>query len=399
MENFSKRCLAVSPSLTLAITAKSNELKAKGVNVISFGVGEPDFNTPKHIVEAGKEALDKGMTKYTASSGTPVLRQAVCDKFKRDNDLVYDKTQIVVSNGAKQSLFNALQVLVDEGDEVIILAPYWLTYPELVGICGGKSVVVNCLAENEFIVNPSDLEKAITSKTKALILNSPSNPTGAVYSREQLESIAAVLRRHPNIWVVADEIYEKLVYDGNKHVSIASLDGMYDRTIVINGMSKAYAMTGWRIGFAAAPTTRVAKLMDGLQSHESSNANTPSQYASQVALNSDESFLDEMRSTFLARRNRMLEKLSTIKGVKAIHAKGAFYIMVDVSSFFGKSYNGVVIDGANKLASLIIDNVSVAVIPCEGFGAPNFIRLSYATNIEKINEGLDRIKDFLAEVK
>lgn len=398
--NFSKRSLNVSPSLTLAITAKSNELKAQGVDVITFGVGEPDFNTPSYIVAAAKVALDKGMTKYTASSGMPTLRQAICDKLLNDNNLTYAPNQIVVSSGAKQSLFNAMQVLVDEGDEVIIPAPYWLTYPELVGICGGKSVVVNTKASEGFILQPEALEAAITDKTRVLMLNSPSNPTGAVYSLEQLKAIAEVLSRHPNVMVIADEIYEKLVYDGYTHYSIASVSqDMYDRTMVVNGMSKAYAMTGWRIGYCAAPTARAAKLMDGLQSHETSNANTVAQYASITALCGGKEELEQMRLTFLERRDYMLERLAKLPNVTAVKANGAFYIMLDVSKLLGLSYKGKTIDCANTIAQMLIEDEALAVIPCEAFGASDFIRLSYATSIEKICKGIDRMEHILSQIK
>jgi aspartate aminotransferase len=399
-KGFSKRSTAVSPSLTLAITAKANELKSRGVDVVSFGVGEPDFNTPENIINAAKYALDNGMTKYTASSGMPILKKAICQKLKDENGLEYEPSQIVVSTGAKQALFNALQVLVDEGDEVILPAPYWLTYPELVKICGGTVKLVYCLPENDFILNPADLEKAITPKTKAIILNTPNNPTGAVYSKENIEKIAEILAKYPDIWVISDEIYEKLIYDGVKHYSIANVSkDIYDRTIVINGMSKAYAMTGWRIGYAAAPSAQVAKLMDGLQSHQTSNANTMAQYASMVALTDPTDNMEKMRVEFEARRNMMLELIADIKDIKAVRPTGAFYIMIDVSKLFNKTYEGEVVQSAHNLAKMLIDNESVAVIPCEGFGTDNFIRLSYATSRERIKEGLTRIKNFINKLK
>ncbi len=398
-KGFSKRSLAVSPSLTLAITAKSNELKNQGVDVVSFGVGEPDFNTPGHIIDAAKYALDHGMTKYTASSGMPSLKKAVCEKLSRDNGLTYRPEQIVVSSGAKQSLFNAMQVLVDEGDEVILLSPYWLTYPELVKICGGKAVTVECPARDGFIVRPEALESAINPKTKVLMLNSPNNPTGAVYSLENLQAVAQVLQKHPDVWVIADEIYEKLIYDGLRHYSVAALSqDMYDRTIVVNGMSKAYAMTGWRIGYAAAPTAQVAKLMDGLQSHQTSNANTMAQYASQVALASGHESIDAMAAEFETRRNLMLGLLKNVPDITAVRANGAFYIMVEVSALFGKKLNGETVSTANNFAKMLIDNAQVAVIPCEGFGAKDFIRLSYATSRERIEEGIARINKFIAKL-
>ncbi|HPG92145.1 MAG TPA: pyridoxal phosphate-dependent aminotransferase [Clostridia bacterium] len=398
-KGFSKRSTTVSPSLTLAITAKSNELISQGVDVVSFGVGEPDFNTPQYIIDGAKYALDHGMTKYTASSGTPTLKKTICEKLNRDNGLNYKPNQIVVSNGAKHSLFNALQVLVDEGDEVIILAPYWLTYPELVGICGGKTVVVECLPEDGFVVRPEILRQALNEKTKAIILNSPNNPTGAVYDKNDILAVVEVLKDFPDVWIIADEIYEKLIYDG-EHISIASISQqIYDRTIVINGMSKAYAMTGWRIGYAAAPTTQIAKLMDGLQSHETSNPNTIAQYAAQIALNGNGESIDAMKEEFSHRRDLMLALLADIDKITIVKPKGAFYVMVDVSALFDKTFRGEKILSANNFAKLLIESYFVAVIPCEGFGADKFIRLSYATSREKITEGLKRLNDFVKEIK
>lgn len=395
---FTKRARSVAPSLTLALTAKTAELKEKGVPVITFGVGEPDFNTPQEIVNAGKTALDLGHTKYTAASGTPLLKKAICQKLLADNGLKYGEKQIVVSNGAKHSLYNCMQILVEEGDEVIIPSPYWLTYPELVRMCGGVCVYVQCLPQNGFIMNAQDLRKAITPKTKVLLLNSPNNPTGAVYSKEQLEEIVRVLKDYPDIWVVSDEIYEKLIYEGNKHYSVAQL-GLYDRTIIVNGMSKAYAMTGWRIGYCACPDNKCASLMAGLQSHQTSNPNSSAQYASAAALSGKQGFIEDMRAVFDQRRLLMLEKLSSIKCIKAIHAKGAFYVMIDVSATFGKSVEGKIIDSANTFSALLLEHFYVVTIPCEDFGAPRFVRLSYATNKENITEGLDRLSKFIDKIK
>lgn len=398
MLKVTKRAKQVSPSLTLAITAKANKLKEEGVDLVSFGAGEPDFNTPQYIIDAAKVALDKGMTKYTASSGTPQLRKQICEKLQKDNNLTYKPNQIVVSNGAKQSLFNAIQVLVEEGDEVIILSPYWLTYPELVVTCGGKVVELKASADNGFKVTPSQLKNAINGKTRALIFNSPSNPTGAVYTREEITALAEVLKG-TDVWVIADEIYEKLVYEGAQHHSIATMsEDAFNRTIVINGMSKAYSMTGWRIGYAAAPNAEVAALMDGLQSHQTSNANTIAQYASLVALSGGEDFLKEMVTTFNSRRKTMLEEFKTVKHVKAIAASGAFYTMVDVSKLFGKTVGGKKINSASDLAEVLIDKSAVAVIPCEGFGAPEFIRLSYTVSEAAIKKGLARIRELLENI-
>lgn len=394
---FTKRARSVSPSLTLALTAKTAELKEKGVPVITFGVGEPDFNTPQSIVEAGKKALDLGHTKYTAASGTPLLKKAICQKLLKDNGLTYGEKQIVVSNGAKHSLYNCMQILVEEGDEVIIPAPYWLTYPELVAMCGGKCVFVNCSPQSGFIMKAEDLRKAITPKTKVLLLNSPNNPTGAVYRKEQLEEIVAVLKDYPDIWVISDEIYEKLVYEGNRHYSVAQL-GLYDRTIIVNGMSKAYAMTGWRIGYCACPDNKSASLMAGLQSHQTSNPNSSAQYASAAALSGEQGFINDMRDVFDQRRQLMLEKLSSIKHIKAVKPKGAFYVMIDVSDTFGKSVDGKKIEGAVSFANLLLEQFYVVTIPCDDFGAPNFLRLSYATNKENITEGLERLAKFINKI-
>ena len=303
MLTITNRAKNVSPSLTLAITAKANKMKAEGVDLISFAAGEPDFNTPEFIIQAAKTALDKGFTKYTAASGMPSLKDAVCNKLARDNGLTYTQEQIVVSSGAKQSLFNAIQATVEEGDEVIIIAPYWLTYPELVKICGGTPVVVTMKAEDGFALNVNEVKKAITSKTKAIIMNTPNNPTGTLYSEESIREFAQMLKAYPDVYVISDEIYEALAYDGKKHFSIAQVDeDMKERTIVINGMSKAYAMTGWRIGYTASSTV-LAKRMGALQSHESSNPNTIAQHASVTALNNGEEFIASMRKIFEERRN------------------------------------------------------------------------------------------------
>lgn len=394
---FSNRSKNVSPSLTIALTAKANELKSLGVDVISFGVGEPDFNTPENINNSAKEALDKGFTKYTASAGMPQLRQAICNKFLKDNNLVYTPNQIVVSNGAKQSLFNALQLLVDDGDEVIIPSPYWLSYPELVKLCGGKCVYVDTTSTN-FKLTPESLSKAITSKTKVLILNTPNNPTGCIYTLEELTALAKVIVR-TNVWVISDEIYEKLVYDGAKHYSIASLNSeIYDQTITINGMSKAYAMTGWRVGYLGAPNEKVAKMLDGMQGHETSCTNSIAQYASITALNCDDAFTQKMAKIFDERRHCIFEELKKIDCFDVVFPLGAFYVFVDVRKVYGKKYKDTVIDSANTLSKIILNEKNVVIIPCEGFGAEGFVRLSYATSIERIIDGVERIRDLINQL-
>lgn len=391
----SKRAMGVSPSLTLAITAKAKKMKADGIYVVSFGAGEPDFDTPKYIIDAAKEALDKGITRYTPASGTAELRQAICDKLLRDNGVSYDINQIVVSNGAKHSLSNAIRALINDGDEVIIPAPYWLTYPELVKLSGGVPKTIKLLQKNGFKLTPEQLRKAITGKTKAIILNNPSNPTGVVYTKEEIAALAAELENHKNVFIISDEIYEKLVYDVET-MSIASFsDEIKERTIIINGMSKAYAMTGWRIGYSAS-SLEIAKAMGSIQSHSTSNPNSIAQYASVAALTDKrgEEFLANMNGVFNARRNLMTELLKGI-GLPIIKPQGAFYVMVNVKPLFGKTYDGVKIESAHDVATALLDKLYVAVIPCESFGANEYVRLSYATSEAEIHKGLERFATFV----
>ncbi len=398
MLTITNRAKNVSPSLTLAITAKANKMKAEGVDLISFAAGEPDFNTPDFIIDAAKKALDKGFTKYTAASGMPALKDAVCEKLARDNDLVYTQEQIVVSSGAKQSLFNAIQATVQEGDEVIIIAPYWLTYPELVKICGGTPVVVTMSANDGFALNVDAVKAAITDKTKAIIINTPNNPTGTLYPREKMIEFAEMLKAYPDIYVISDEIYEALAYDGKKHFSLAQVgEEMKERTIVINGMSKAYAMTGWRIGYTASSTV-LAKRMGALQSHESSNPNTIAQHASVTALREGQNFISDMRKVFENRRNALLDAFSDCDAVKCVKGSGAFYVMVDLSKLLGKSYQGKVINTPLEFSETLLEKAHVAVIPCESFGADKYIRLTYTLDIPVIREGAARIKKFIGEI-
>jgi aspartate aminotransferase len=394
----SKRAANIAESLTLAITAKANKMKAEGVNVVGFGAGEPDFNTPDYIVAAAKEALDKGFTKYTPSGGMAKLKEAVCNKFKADNGLTYSPAQIVVSNGAKHSLHNACQALIDDGDEVIIPAPYWLTYPELVKLAGGVPVYVVCSEKNGFKMTPAQLKKAITKKTKALILNSPSNPTGAVYTPDEIAALGKVIE-DAGIWVISDEIYEKLIYGKAKHVSIASLSQkLYDRTITVNGVSKTYAMTGWRIGYLGAPLA-VAKAIDNMQSHTTSNANSIAQWASVAAMTGGKDFMDKLVKTFDERRVYMVEKINKMPLVSALAPEGAFYVMMNVKKVFGKTYNGKKITSAQTFAEVLLEAASAAVVPGEAFGADDYLRLSYAISTEDIPRGLDSIEKVLGELK
>lgn len=394
--SISKKISSISPSLTLAITAKAKAMKAEGKSVIGFGAGEPDFNTPQHIIDAAKAALDKGMTKYTPSSGVLELRKKIAQKIKKDKNLDYDYTQIIVSSGAKHSIYNAMFAILEDGDEVIIPTPYWLTYPELVKVCGGVSVFVEGKKENGFKVSPEDIKKAITPKTKMLVFNSPSNPTGAVYSEEEIRAIAKVVE-DAGIYVLDDEIYSKLIYDGVKHFSIASVsEKVKEKTIIIDGVSKTYAMTGWRIGWLAAPKN-VAKAIDSFQSHATSNPSSISQYATIAALDGSEDELNAMIEIFNDRRKFMIERIRQIDGVDLIVPHGAFYIMLVVKNLFGKTYNGKVINGSLDVADMLLEK-GVAVIPGIAFGDDECVRLSYAISKEDIAEGLNRIEAFVKEV-
>lgn len=395
----SKKVKEIAPSLTLEITAKAKKMKAEGISVIGFGAGEPDFNTPEYIINSAKKALDIGFTKYTPASGTVELKKAVCEKFEKDNGLKYEQNQIVISSGAKSSLYHAICAIIDDGDEVVLPSPFWLTYPELIKLAGGKCVYVQTKKENGFKMTAEQFEAVITDKTKCLILNTPNNPTGSVYSKEEIEAIAKVCEAH-GVYVVSDEIYEKLVYGGEEHYSIAKCsDFMKEHTIIINGMSKTYAMTGWRIGYLAAPV-EIAKAISSMQSHTTSNACSISQYASTTALvdPEGEKFISEMQKVFDQRRTLMIEILSKIPEIVCIEPKGAFYVFVDVSGLYGKTFEGKVINGSLAFADAALKK-GVALIPGVAFGDDNCIRLSYAISIEDIKEGLKRFAQFIEELK
>lgn len=392
----SKRVSSIQPSLTLAITAKANQMKSEGISIIGFGAGEPDFNTPDYIIKSAKEALDKGITKYTPASGTLQLKQAICQKFKNDNGLDYSPEQIVISNGAKHSLHNALLAIVEEGDEVLVPSPFWLTYPELVALAGGTTKYIETTEEQGFKLMPEALEKAITDKTRVIILNSPNNPTGAVYTEEELRAIAKVIESHEDLYVISDEIYECLVY-GEKHFSIAKVsEEMYNRTIVVNGVSKTYAMTGWRIGYLACPK-EVAKAIGSLQSHATSNPNSIAQYATITALTGGKDIIAKMIAVFDDRRKFMVERVNQIDGISCKAPGGAFYVMVNISKLYGKSYKGQKITDSITFADALL-NTGVAVVPGIAFGASDFVRLSYAISKEDIAEGLNRIEKFIKEL-
>ncbi|MBR4934326.1 MAG: pyridoxal phosphate-dependent aminotransferase [Anaerotignum sp.] len=395
----SKRAMSIKASTTMAISSKAAEMKAAGLPVVTFGAGEPDFNTPEHIRQAGIDAINNGQTRYTPAAGTPQLRQAVCDKLKKDNGLDYEPAQIVISNGAKHSLMNTFMAILNEGDEVIIPAPFWLSYSEMVRIAGGVPVIIYTKKENQFMMTKEELEQAYTEKTKAVVLTSPSNPTGQVMSKDDLQMIADFAVKN-DILVIADEIYEKLIYDEDKqHISIASLGKeIYDRTIVINGVSKSYAMTGWRIGYTAAPLA-ISKLMASLQSHMASNPNSIAQAATVAALNGPQDCVAEMLVEFKKRRDYIFEREEAIPMLSALKPQGAFYLFVDVSGTYGKSYDGAVINTAADFATILLDKKYVAVVPCADFGMPDYIRLSYATSLEIIKEGMDRIEAMVNELK
>ena len=385
----------LAPSATLAMSQKSAELKAQGVDVINLSVGEPDFNTPDHIKEAAKKAVDDNFSRYSPVAGYPALRKAIVEKLKNENGLDYAPEQIVCSNGAKQCVCNAVMALVSPGEEVIIPAPYWVSYPQMVLMADGKPVFVEAPIEQDFKITPEQLEAAITPKTKALILCSPSNPTGSVYSAAELEALAAVLRRHPQVWVISDEIYEKLIYDGRKHLSIAQLgEQIKAQTFLVNGMSKAYAMTGWRIGYVAGPRHEITA-MANFQSQATSNANTIAQYAAMKALQGDQSCVDEMVKEFEKRRDLMVERINAIPGISCRKPQGAFYIMMNIKQLLGRTYNGRVLESSMDFAELLLAEKQVAVVPGVAFEAEGYCRLSYAVSADQINRGLDRIEEFV----
>jgi len=390
----STKAKMVKPSSTLAITAKAKELRSKGVDVVGFGAGEPDFNTPGNINEVAIDAIKNGFTKYTPASGTIELKEAVSKKFKEFNGLNYGTDQIVISNGGKHSLTNVFSVLINPGDEVIIPAPYWLSYPEIVKLAGGIPVFIRGGKEQGYKVTAGQIEAAITPKTKALVLNTPSNPTGMVYTREELKAIADVVVRN-DIYVVSDEMYEALIYGDEKHVSIASLgEEIYKRTITCSGMSKSYAMTGWRIGYTGS-SAEIAKLMGSVQSHQTSNPNSIAQKAATEGLNGPQEEPKAMKKEFAKRREYMYKRISEMPYISCLEPKGAFYVFVDCSQLEGKKYKGAEIIDAASVAKILLEEFFVAVVPCADFGFADHIRLSYAISNEEIEKGLDRIEEFL----
>jgi len=380
----SERAAQLTPSLTLSIDSKAKAMKAEGIDVCGFGAGEPDFDTPEHIKAAAIEALQAGFTKYTPSAGIPELRAAIAEKLAADNGLTYRAGQVIVSNGAKHSCYNAILATCQPGDEVIIPAPYWVSYPDMVRLVGAEPVIIPTMERNNWKMRAEDFENAMTPRTKMLILNSPCNPTGSVYTREELAAIVEVASGE-DIYILSDEIYEKLVYDDAKHVSIASLSKeAYDLTITVNGFSKSYAMTGWRLGYLAAPEA-VAKAVDSIQSHTTANPSSFSQRGALAALKGDQQSVSDMRDEFDMRRNYMLDRLSKIPNVTAVKPQGAFYVLVNVSQLGLTSQN---------FADRLLSKSNVAVVPGAAFGDDRTIRLSYATSIDIIKKGLDRFQDF-----
>ncbi|MBQ3255821.1 MAG: pyridoxal phosphate-dependent aminotransferase [Oscillospiraceae bacterium] len=394
MKELSRIASAVHASTTLAIDAKAKQMKADGLDVVGFGTGEPDFDTPENIKKAAIAAINDGKTKYTPAAGIIPLRKAVAESLKRELDLDYDFTQIVIASGAKHNLYAALRVLVNPGDEVILPAPFWVSYDEMIAMVGGVSVILHAGEDQHFKITAAQLEAAVTDKTKAVIINNPSNPTGMLYSKEELEAIAAVCVKH-DLYIIADEIYFKLLYDGRTFTSIASLgEEVKERTIIINGVSKSYAMTGWRIGYAAAPAN-IAKVMANYLSHSTGAPSTISQWAAVEAFNGPQETIEDMRKVFEERRNYIVSRMNSIEGVSCIMPDGAFYVMMNIEKLKGKTIGGTVINTSDDFAMAFLEKELVAVVPCSGFGAPDFVRWTYATSMGNIKEGLDRLERFL----
>jgi aspartate aminotransferase len=397
MTVLSSRAKSLKPSPTLAINAKAKSMQAQGIHVISFGAGEPDFDTPENIKQAAKQAIDDGFTKYTPVGGIDDLKDAIIKKFQRDNQLTYKRSEIIVSCGGKHSFYNLAQAIFDQGDEVIVPAPYWVSYPPMVALANATPIIAETIEKNEFKITPKELEKVLTPKTKALILNSPSNPTGSAYTRKELKDIAEIAISK-NFFVISDEIYEKIVYDGFEFTSIASLsDEIKKRTIIVHGVAKTYAMTGWRIGYTAG-SEEIISAMSNIQSQSTSNPTSISQKASVEALIGPQSEVDKMVSAFAQRRNYIVDRLNKIPGVSCYKPVGSFYAFPNFSSYYGKSYQDKKIENSTHLANFFLDVARVAVVPGVEFGADPFERLSYATSMEDIKEGVSRIEESLKKL-
>lgn len=389
----SEKAKSISPSPTLAIDSKFKQMKKQGIPVVGFGAGEPDFDTPQYIKEAGIKAINENQTRYTPASGTVELKQAICHKIKKDTGLEYGIENVIVSNGGKHSLTNIFMAILNPGDQVVIPAPFWVSYPEMVKMADGVPVFLNTKEEDGFKFTVDMLKEVVTPKTRALVLNTPSNPTGMVYTCDELQAIAD-FAVEKEIYVVFDEIYEKLIYEG-EHTNIATLgDNIKQLTIIVNGMAKTYAMTGWRIGYAVADAT-IIKAMSNIQSHATSNPNSIAQYAAAEALWGDQSFIEDMKKAYIERRNYMVERINSIDGLSCLNPNGAFYIFMNVKDVLGKEHYGKFINTANELCEDILDRALVAMVPSEGFGIDGYVRLSYATSMEVIKTGLDRIEEYL----
>ncbi len=395
----SERIGRIKPSPTLAVSAKAKAMKAQGIDVVSFGAGEPDFDTPRHIKEAAIQAIRNGFTKYTPASGIDELKEAVCEKFARDNGLTFDKSQVVISCGGKHAFYNLAQVLLDPGDEAIIPAPYWVSYPDMVRLAGGTPVIVETEEENGFKLTPEQLDAALTDKTKIVVINSPYNPTGTAYTKEELEALGEVILAYPNAHVISDEIYEKIVYDGYTFTSIANGgDDIRGRTVIIHGVSKTYAMTGWRIGFTAGDPN-IIKAVSMLQSQSTSNPTSIAQKAAVAALTGPQEPVDAMVRAFHERRDYMISRLNGMEGVTCFTPHGAFYAFPNLSAYMGKAYKDARIDSGFDLAAYLLDEARVAVVPGDAFGKKGYLRLSFATSMEEIKKGLDRIEKGLGKLQ
>jgi len=396
MFRISRRGSKIEISATMQVKEKALNLSRQGVEVVDLTAGEPDFQTPEHICQAGIQAIQDGKTKYTANTGIPELRAAITEKFRRENQLQYDVSQILVSSGAKQSIINAILALVDSGDEVLIPAPYWVSYPQQIRIADATPVVIDT-TRTEFKLTPEVLEEHLSLKTHLLIFNTPVNPTGVVYTEADIRALAEVLAER-DIWVISDEIYEKVIFDGLKHFSIAQLPQMYEKTIIVNGVSKAYAMTGWRIGYAAGPS-EIIKTMAKIQGHTTSNASTISQWAALAALEGPQDCIAEFRQIFQERRDYVLTLLQKNPDIKYVHPHGAFYVFMDISEVFGQSVGDQLITNAIDFCSYLIDRYNVVVVPGDAFGAPAFIRVSIASSRENLRKGIEGILSAFNDLK
>ena len=398
MKAISKIAASVSPSATLAVNALAKKMRAEGKDVIGFGTGEPDFATPDRISYAGIRAICEGQTKYTPAAGIVSLRKAVCKRLQEDYGLEYDETQVVIASGAKHSVYLALAVLVDPGDEVILPAPYWISYSEMIRLVGGIPVIVTAGEDQNFKITAEQLEAAVTEKTKAVMINNPSNPTGSIYTKEELQALADVCVKH-DLFIIADEIYDKLIYDGASFTSIPTLGkDIKAHTILINGVSKTYSMTGWRVGYSVAEKS-IASAMASYVSHSTGAPATMAQFAAQEALEGPQDEVEAMRRVFEQRRNYLVSRMNAMDGVSCLTPNGAFYVMMNLEQLFGKTIDGEVIATADDFARLFLEKSMVAVVSCTAFGAPSFVRWSYATSMENIQKGMDRLEQFLAKVK